>query len=141
MNAELLNELADYIEAHKEIPFDLASVEVAKNCGTPACIGGFGTALWPHTCLSSGAMNMVNVSNHLGLRWTTEGYILMTFRTVKNIAPKDADGWQNDENYVAPNREDAVAALRALANGSICPAEFRWDNFIDARRDLGINNV
>src|ERR1700722_12483663 len=46
MNAEAIRELADFIEKHRELDFDMSSPAVPA-CGTAGCIGGFAAALWP----------------------------------------------------------------------------------------------
>lgn len=46
-NVANINALADFIESHTELGFDMAKPTVPHSCGTNGCIGGFSAALWP----------------------------------------------------------------------------------------------
>ena len=46
-NTAAILALADFIERHTELPFDMASGKSPHSCGTAGCIGGFAAVLWP----------------------------------------------------------------------------------------------
>ena len=65
MIRKAINELANFIEQHKELRFDMESCSVAT-CGTAGCIAGFAVALWPElNC--HGGWRHDEVSEKLGL--------------------------------------------------------------------------
>jgi len=103
-NIANINMLADYIEQHTELEFNMAEAMADPKCGSAGCIGGFAAVLWPEVraCGSSADNRPFSfyddvLANKLGIDQ----------RTVNDLC---YPGY-----YQLIPREVAVAELRSLA--------------------------
>lgn len=99
--------LADYIEAHEEMEFNMASLAVPNDCGTPGCIAGFASVLFD--------------CHAIGVGWSSEQlrkYLSLEDREVNGLFfPEEewADGPWYTEKLFQLTRKGAVAMLRRFA--------------------------
>lgn len=120
--------LADFIEQHKEQPFDLGSPWPAGHpCGTACCIAGFGAMLWPETLPLSEAELVgqgrsifshlsEKVAANLGLD-DEQQTLLFAPGDVDNFFEEDCedDDYYNPIQYEEITRAGAITTLHRLA--------------------------
>ena len=112
--------LADFIESHSELPFDMKKALVPDICGTAGCIAGFGAALWPVSFDSRPFFDTRKIAALLGLEKEEEKRKL--FYPADDFMVGDefvCHKWASNEDindYDSITRRGAVATLRRLAS-------------------------
>lgn len=127
MNTQAILQLADFIAAERELPFDMndtriprpdVEIEQTRFCGTPGCIAGFACVLWPEIIMKDETL-----LPHLP--WDTKAFKNQLGITLNVYNALCYPGWNNetyadevDDNHIAYDnltRAGAVATLRRLA--------------------------
>jgi len=109
INAAAFCELADFMERHRELDFDMWCLE-RPECGTAGCVAGFGLACWPSTNVNRDALGDYDpehpLCQKLGLRDRDDMWCLF-----------DQDGPRKIGLSLSEvTRADAIATLRHSAN-------------------------
>lgn len=99
MNKKNVLALADFIEQHKELPFDMQLPTVPNSCGTAGCVGGFAGAFWPDVEDDDGCFRTERLARHLDVDRTEVWMFCYQW-------PEDIDD----------SRDGAVSSLRHSAN-------------------------